>query len=352
MKTWGLGAGGWGLACPPKLARPDAERRRVRPAGRGPLFAALAITLAAAGRAAAGDHYALVITGASGGEQYAQKYDKWRTSFIATAREKLGYPSDHIVTLAEREGGGAAVATRENVVRELADFRKRLTKDDQLLIVLVGHGSSVDEEGARFNLVGPDLTAGEWADLVKAIPGRLVFVNTTSASFPFLRRLAGRGRIVLTATDNVAQVFETVFPEFFLKAFADPGADADKNGRVSVWEAFAYASTGVQQWFEQRGRLPTERALLDDTGTGTGREAQNPGVDGALARATYLETEAAVATGDTAIAALMKRKTDLQAQVEALKARKDTLPADQYETELEKLLIELARVSQQLRTKT
>src|SRR5262249_26207260 len=154
------------------------------------------------------------------------------------------------------------------------------------------------------------------------------------------------------ATDNAAQQFETVFPEFFLKAFDDPAADADKNGRVSIWEAFAYASAGVQQWFEQHGRLPTERALLDDTGGGGGREAQNPGVDGATARVTYLEADAIITTSDTALAALLKRKADLEEQLEALKARKEQTPPDAYEAELEKILVELARVSAQIRTKS
>ena len=119
-----------------------------------------------------------------------------------------------------------------------------------------------------------------------------------------------------------------------------------------MWEAFTYASAGVRQWFEQRGRLATEHPLLDDTGEGIGREAQNPGADGAVARVTYLEPEAAAAGGDTALGALLKRKVDLEAQIEALKARKDGMPPDQFDAELEKLLLDLARLTQQIRTKS
>src|SRR5205823_3055061 len=226
-----------------------------------------------------------------------------------TLREKFGYGDDHIIVLAEREGEGVAKATRENVQRTAGELRRRLTKDDQLLILLIGHGTSVEgSEDAKFNLVGPDLRASEWADLVKPIAGRLVFVDTTGASFAFLKRLAGRGRIVLTATDSAAQQFETLFPEFFVKAFDDPAADADKNGRVSVWEAFGYASAAVRQWFDQHGQLATERPLLDDTGAGIGREAQNPGSDGATARVTYLQPDVVPAAGDVALAALLKRR--------------------------------------------
>jgi hypothetical protein len=310
--------------------------------------------LALAASAAAGDYYALVVTGASGGDAYAQKYDKWRVAFAEMLRDKFGYPDDRIVVLGEQETPTVARATRANVQRALGDFRKRLTKDDQLLVLLIGHGTSVDGpngEDAKFNLVGPDLRAGEWDELLRPIAGKIVFVDTTGASFAFLKRLAGHGRIVLTATDSAAQQFETVFPEFLLKAFDDPAADTDKNGRVSVWEAFVFASAGVQQWFEQHGQLATERPLVDDTGAGIGREARNPGTDGALARTTYLQPEPGVG-GDAALAALLKRRDDLEVQLEMLKARKGSMPEDQYELELERILLELAKLSRQIRAKS
>lgn len=302
---------------------------------------------------ASAERYALVVTGAAGGDAYDVKYSAWRTTFTTTLRETFKYDADRIITLAEHEGDGVQKATRENVQRTLGDLRKRMSKDDQLLVLLIGHGTSLDGDEAKFNLVGPDLTAGEWNDLLKPLPGRLVFVNTTGASFPFLRRLAGRGRVVLTATDSAAQQFETVFPEFFVKAFSDGAADLDKNGRVSIWEAFTYASGGVRQWFEQKGQLPTERPLLDDTGAGIGREALNPGTDGAVARITYLEPDAALALpADTALAVLVKRRAELEANLEALKARKETMPEDQYDAELEKLLVEISRVGAQIRAKS
>jgi hypothetical protein len=315
--------------------------------------ATLFVLLAVVPSASAGERYALVVTGASGAETYAQKYAKWRAGFVATLRDKFGYKADAVIVLAEDESDGVLKATRENVQRTLGDLRKRLGKDDQLLVVLIGHGTTVDGEEAKFNLVGPDLSATEWSDLLKPIPGRLVFVNTTSASFPFLRKLAGRGRVVLTATDSSAQQFETVFPEFFVGAFGDAAADVDKNGRVSIWEAFNYASAGVKSFYDQKGQLPTERPLLDDTGAGIGREAEAPGNDGAVARITYLQPEAALALpADTALATLMQREADLRAELEALKARKESTPADQYDDELEKILVELARVSIQIRAKS
>jgi hypothetical protein len=314
------------------------------------------ILCSSASPVSAGERYAVVVTGASGGEAYAQKYLTWRVSFVETLRDKFKYSPDHVVVLAETESDGVLQATSAKVRRVFADLRKRITKDDQLLVLLIGHGTSLagaDGEDGKFNLVGPDLTATEWGDLIRPLPGRVVFVNTSSASFPFLKKLAGRGRVVLTSTDSSMQQFETVFPEFFLQAFSDPAADADKNGRVSIWEAFAFASDAVRQWFEQNGTLPTERPLLDDTGGGIGREALNPGVDGAVARTTYLEPDAALTLpADAGQATLVKRRAELEALLEELKARKESTPADQYDAELEKLLVEIARISAQIRAKS
>lgn len=302
-------------------------------------------------RAFAGNNYAVVVTGASGGEAYAAKYDGWRRALVATLHDRFHYPDDHVFALAEREAPGVALADAVHVRQVFAELRQRLMPDDLLLIVLIGHGTSLDADDGKFNLVGPDLTASQWSELLKPLPGHLVFVDTSSASFPFLHKIAGPGRVVLTATDSTAQQFETIFPEFLMKALDDPSADTDKNGRVSIYEAFAFASAAVRQWYEQKGQLSTERALLDDNGDGVGREAQMPGPDGALARATYLEA-IAPAAGDTAVAALRRRQAELEAEIEALKARQPTMNPDAYQAELERLLLELARISAELRVKS
>jgi len=308
-----------------------------------------ALWLLTASPALAADSYAVVISGASGGDAYAQKYDAWRNKFVTLLREKFAYPDDRIFVLAEHEGEGVLSATREHVRQLFAGLRAKVGSDDTLLVLLIGHGTPAENDDAKFNLVGPDMTASEWAAMLKPIAGRLIFVNTSSASFPFIGKLSAPGRVVLTATDSMAQQFETVFPEFFVKAFDAPDADADKNGRVSIGEAFDYASANVRQWYEQRGQLPTEHALIDDNGDGVGREAQNPGADGALARLTYLQPLAR--GGDESRTALLKRQSDLEAAIDALKAKRESLSPEVYDMQLEQLLLELARVSGQLRSR-
>lgn len=300
--------------------------------------------------AGAGERYALVVSGAAGGEKYAEQQKKWREDLTATLRNTFVFAEANVVALTE-EDGGTTRATAENVRRLLSDLRRRLTRDDLLMVVLIGHGT-FDGEAAKFNLVGPDLTAVEWKGLLDGIPGRVVVVNTTESSYPFLEELSQRGRVVITATDSVAQRFATVFPEHFVRGLSDLSADFDKNGRVSIWEAFASASASVKQYYEQRGQLSTERPVLDDNGDKVGREAEAPGPDGTLARSTYLDAEPGSITADVALAGLQRRRAALEAQLEELKARKGSLATEDYEMQLERVLVELARVARQIRQRS
>jgi hypothetical protein len=294
-----------------------------------------------------------LVSGASGGADFAVRFNWWRSSMASLLRAHFGYADDHLIELAENEEGAIRKASRQNVRDALADLGRRVAKDDILLIVLIGHGTATDADDAKFNLVGPDLTADEWGGLLRPITGRVVFINLASASYPFLQRLARPGRIVVTATDALAQQAETTFPEFLLSALLAVEADADKNGKVSVWEAFAYASREARTWFERQAQLPSERPLLDDTGNGIGREAGTPGPDGALAQATFIDVDRRPGTGtDPESVTLGRRRAEIESEIERLRAKKDQMPLDRYDEQLEKLLLELAQIDRQLRSKS
>ena len=299
---------------------------------------------------AAGDRYALIVAGASGGPAYAEQYERWVETLSRTLVDELRFEPTHVIALTDVPDAGRA-STAANVRQTLVRLRREVGPDGLLLTVLIGHGT-YDGLDAKFNLVGPDLEAAEWASLLQGIRGRVVFVNSTSASFPFLERLSSPGRIVVTATDSAAQRFDTVFAEYFAAAFAADEADIDKNGRVSVWEAFAAASAGVRRHYQQRGQLATERALLDDTGDGVGREAAAQGEDGALARRTYLDTpHPGAEPTDDLLVDLLQRRASLAAEVEELQIKKAFMSPAEYAREFERLMIALARVSRDLRSR-
>jgi len=300
--------------------------------------------------ARAGERYAVLISGVSGAEKYAERQQKWRSELAAFLTTGFAFADANVVTLDEASQGSTR-ATAENVRRLFADLRRRVTRDDTLLLILLGHGT-YDGTDAKFNLVGPDLNAAEWQQMLDGLPGRLVLVNTTASSFPFLEKISRAGRVVITATDSPAQRFATMFPEYFIQALADQSSDADKNGRVSVWEAFASASAGVRRHYEQRGQLTTERPLLDDNGDGVGREAGTPGDDGNVARNVYLDAEPTAPSGDAEMAALERQRKALAAQLDDLKTRKASMSEEQYQAELEKILTELARIAQDIRRRS
>jgi hypothetical protein len=300
--------------------------------------------------AAAQDRYALIVSGVSGTEKFAASQKTWVSSLQTTLQERLGFSTERVTVLAE-DGAGTATANRENVIRVLTSLKSRLTADDVLLVVLIGHGT-FDGTVAKFNLVGPDMDSREWKAALDGNAARLVFVNTTSSSFQFVPALSAKNRIVIAATDSAAQKYATLFPQYFIEAL-DQGAkaDNDKNGRLSVWEAFAYASQAVKQAFEKQGTLVTERSVIDDNGDGVGKEAAaTTGNDGVLAKTTFLDPLPASSSGNSALAGLEKRRVTLEAEIEQLKGRKGEMPAGQYEEEFERLAIELAKVSAQIRT--
>ena len=298
----------------------------------------------------AGERYAVVISGVSGGDTYAEQQRKWRSELIVFLTTGFAFADANVVVLDDASDGSTR-ATGDNVRRLFGDLRRRLTRGDTLLVILLGHGT-YDGSDAKFNLVGPDLHAGEWQQMLDGVPGRMVVVNTTASSFPFLEKLSRAGRIVITATDSPVQRFATTFPEHFIQALATRSSDTDKNGRVSVWEAFTAASAGVRRHYEQRGQLATERPLLDDNGDGMGREAGAPGEDGHVARTVYLDPDPDVTGGDAAMVALEGRRKALESQLEGLKTRKASLSDEQYRAELEKILIELATITREIRRRS
>ena len=295
--------------------------------------------------------FALIVSGASGGSPYAERYDRWRGALVSSLRSDLHFQEEDLFVLAEIPGPRVGRASQEGIRQVTRTLARRLSDDATLLVVLIGHGT-FDGVDAKFNLVGPDLDAAEWRSLLEPLPGRLIFANTTSASFPFLEHLTGERRIVITATNSPEQRYETQFAAFFVEAFKTEVSDFDKDGRVSIWEAFTRASSGVERWYEQQGRVSTERPILDDTGDGVGKVAGEPGLDGTLARRVFLDRSVeADQISDQKLAGLLDQRQILELEVEVLKAQVGQLARHTYETEMEILLLKLARVSHEIRAR-
>jgi hypothetical protein len=299
----------------------------------------------------------VVISGLAGEPKYVGAFHAWSASLVDAARSRYGMADSNIVWLAEdptkAPGRIAGKSTKENVERTLDGLAARMRAGEQLVVVLVGHGST-QGDGVRLTLPGPDLSATDLARLLaKHGSRRVAVIVAASSSGDFVPALSGPGRVVITATKSGFERNESIFGGHFVAALAGDGADADKDGRVSLLEAFTYATREVRRIYEQENRLLTEHALLDDNGDRSGSaEPGARGADGGLARSFFLtggRGSAAAASSDPRAAALRKEKEELESKIEALKGRKEAMDAKAYEAELERLLVDLAATSRALR---
>lgn len=287
--------------------------------------------------------YWVLLGGLGGDADYEQRFAAWVREAEKICRASAG--EEHVAVL----HGGEATAAR---IRALfGELSRRIRAEDAFVLVLIGHGS-FDGHHYKFNVPGPDLTGEELAGLLAPITAaRQLVVNTTSASGASIEPLRRPGRVVITATKSGMEKNATVFARYFIEALRDPAADADKNDALTALEAFRYASQKTARFFESQKRLATEHPLLEDTGEGAGTRTPDPAVgQGRLAAAFVLlrSGQAQAAARDPARRALLARKEQLEQEIDLLKYRKAAMEAAEYRKQLTALLLELARVNQEL----
>lgn len=314
------------------------------------------VLLALAAPAAAQNVHLMVVVGLAGDPEHAELFQRWAATLVDGATGRLGIARDHVVYLSDQPDKDAARATgkstQQEIQRAFGAIAKTAKADDIVFVVLIGHGT-FDGKVAKFNLPGPDMTPGDFAPLLKSIPSRhVVFVNTASSSGPFLEDLAGPGRTIVTATRTGAERFATLFGGYFVDALFSDSADADKNRRISVLEAFDAAKLGVARAYEQEGIMLTEHPLLDDSGDGKGVADPKPdGKEGRVAAILSLGTPHAAEArpADPKMRALYEERGDLERRVEGLKLMKSGMEPARYASELERLLTALAVKSKEIR---
>jgi len=312
--------------------------------------------LAIAAPAAAQTVHLAVIVGLAGDPEHAEFFQRWAATLVDGATDRLGIPRDHVIYLAEQPDKdpkrATGKSTKEGVERAFAALAKSSAPDDVVFIVLIGHGT-FDGKEAKFNLVGPDMTPANFEPLLKSLPSKhIVFVNTTSSSGPFLEDLSGPGRTIVTATRTGAERYATLFGGYFIDALMSDAADADKNHRITVLEAFNAAKLGVARAYEQEGIMLTEHPLLDDIGDKKG--TADPSADGKIGRVASVlalgtEQTADALPADPKMRALYEERRDLERRVEGLKLMKTGMEPARYASELEKLLTDLALKSKQIK---
>jgi hypothetical protein len=143
---------------------------------------------------------------------------------------------------------------------------------------------------------------------------------------------------VITATKSGGERNATRFAQYWVEALTSPEADRDKNDTVTAEEAYEFAARKVTDTFKSDAALATEHSRIEA-----------PAGGGAPARFVVARLgNTAVLPNDAALAAMLKEQSGIEQQIDEIKARKASLPAEQYYDELEKVLITLAQLDRRI----
>jgi len=287
----------------------------------------------------------IVVVGAEGSAEYAPEFarsaDRWAAAakqasakYLEVGRDTSNKDDDksHFKSLIDQE-----------VAKDAAP----------LWLVLIGHGT-FDGREAKFNLRGPDVSDQELADWLKPCHRPLAVIDCSSSSAPFLNKLSGANRVIITATQSGQEIHFARFGDQMSAAIADPAADLDKDGQTSLLEAYLAASHRVDEFYKGAGRLATEHALIDDNGDARGTPASffqgiratraakdGTPLDGPRAHQWHLVMSAT----EQAMPPELRAKRDaLELKIEALRTKKSTLAEADYYAQLDALLLELAHL--------
>lgn len=285
--------------------------------------------------------YFVIVSGLGGEPDYVQRFtedaNQLHRIYTAEGREA------QVTTLT------GAHATAAQLTDTLTAIAHQARPDDDFVLILIGHGSD-DGVEYKFNLVGPDMSAGQIAALCDKIPShRQLIVDTTSSSGGAVQALERPGRAVIAATKSGTEKNATVFARFWVEAFQDSSADTDHSGSISALEAFTYASRKTAEFYESQKRLATEHAVFNDTGSGEPVRVPDDNQGRMLASFTLLRAGSnAQIVNDPGKRALLAQKDDLEQQIDMLKYRKPAMDPADYRKQLTEALVQLAKVQEAL----
>ncbi|HEV8543867.1 MAG TPA: hypothetical protein VGR78_15855 [Verrucomicrobiae bacterium] len=285
----------------------------------------------------------LLVVGASGEKEYSQVFSEEVEDWVKACRA-----ANKSFRVIDPNTAGT------NQFREIkAALGAQSQGEQELWIALIGHGT-FDGKEAKFNLSGPDLSAKQMAELLAPIQRPIILIDTSSSSAPFINELSHQNRIIVTATKSGWEQNYTRFGKYFAKSVTDPSADLDKDGQVSVLEAFLSASRQVEDFYKSERRLATEHALLDDNGDGKGTPAsffhgvrpakkndESVTADGFRAhQIQFIPNEAEAKLSPE----LRKRRNELEVSLEELRALKSQMTEDDYIKQIEPILLDLSKL--------
>ncbi len=225
-------------------------------------------------------------------------------------------------------------STRSSLLSHFESLSNKMNEADRALIYLVGHGS-FDGEEYKFNIPGLDLTTSDISNVMASLPGQNHFLfNTSSTSGALLEALTDSNYILVTATRSGNEKNATYFGKYFVEALSDEAADLNKNNSISIEEAFNYAQREVEDYFETQGQLATEHSVIQGQGA----------AQFTLARINQIVIE----TENPRVAELQMQSLEIDQKIQDLQLRRNTLENTDYIKQLQALILESAKVNEEI----
>jgi hypothetical protein len=201
--------------------------------------------------------------------------------------------------------------------------------NDQLILIYIGHGS-YDGRAFKLNLHGPDVSATQLAGWLEPVAAAQLVILASAASGAALEVMAAERRTMMTATRSGDQSNVTVFGHYLSMALEDPAGDLNKDRELSLQEVFDLVTKKVADHYETRRLMATEHPQLINA---------RPGFTMSYLGAVPL---------DPATEMLRSRRSDTEAAIAGLQARKSDLSPESYFEQLQQLLLELAVIEQEI----
>lgn len=305
------------------------------------VFGVLCASLSMAAPQACAATYYVIVAGLGGEPDYEQRFQAMAKDLEKAV--KAAGNNAHAYTLA----GPEATASR---LKDTLDVVARTARpEDDFVLVLIGHGS-FDGTEYKFNLVGPDVSGEEIAEMCNHISSRRqLIVDTTSASGGAMQALERPGRAVVAATKSGTEKNATVFARYWVEALQDSAADTDKSDSISALEAFTYATKKTSAFYDSQKRLATEHAVFDDIGGGEPVREADARQGAFLSSLTLIQLgKNQQAANDPQKRQLLTRKEDIEQKIDILKYQKAAMDPADYKKQLTAMLLDLAKVQQEL----
>lgn len=182
-------------------------------------------------------------------------------------------------------------STAENVRAALAQLASEVKPSDRFVFYYTGQANIVGEK-LRFNVPGPDFTQEDltvWLAEVKA-DTRIVILDCPGGGLA-VKPLSRKGTMVICGARS-DQMYSPQFSKYFVPALTENGSDEDKDGKISLLEAFRRTAEQVDAFYRERDLVKTENPILDDNGDGVPSQQpwqyEKPTEDGWEAARTFL----------------------------------------------------------------